>query len=200
MCLFQVAVCWRISQDRLWSTVLTCSVWTRMICVSASQPGSCLLQQGAPKEQLSSKNKRYLRVTVWNSFCKCLSEASVVYWQLHSDYWDVFVVQEDEIKSWHWIKPFSWSHYKEYLVVADRELHRDSSKSLTPVNSERGTQSHKCRWFFDYFAVILHDWMQCSIDTPPLVVKGCLSDGARFDRLIFQESQMLAWPGSVFST
>lgn len=42
--------------------------------------------------------------------------------------------------------------------------------------------------------------MQCSSDTPPLVLKGCLSDGARLDRLIFQEGQMLAWPGSVFST
>lgn len=33
-----------------------------------------------------------------------------------------------------------------------------------------------------------------------LVAMWCLSDGARFDRLIFQEGQMLAWPGSVFST
>lgn len=27
----------------------------------------------------------------------------------------------------------------------------------------------------------------------------CLSDGARFDGLIFQEGQMPVWPGSVFS-
>lgn len=33
-----------------------------------------------------------------------------------------------------------------------------------------------------------------------LVLMLCLSDGTRLRRLIFQESQMPAWPGSVFST
>ena len=55
VCVYQAAAYWRTSLAKLWSTVLTSWGSTRRTCGSASPRGSCSQQQGAPKEQLSSK-------------------------------------------------------------------------------------------------------------------------------------------------
>lgn len=103
-----------------------------------------------------------------------------------------------------------WFFYHADPVQSDEELMIDSQHCTTKPNPHQtvkiGNSSKKCREIYSLFCVCkLHsDMLSCdsvlALILFTLVVMWCLSDGARFDKLIFQESQMLVWPGSVFST
>src|SRR4029434_10124525 len=132
----QVAAPSGTSRARRWSTVPSSWGWTRRTCASASPPGSCSRQQGAPKAQSSSEctthTHKHTQITHYrtHTFTHTLAHTHPDHAHTHTH------------THTHTLACYCFLTYHTQIISQDMDNYSDTRLMQAVSNKDTHTQTH----------------------------------------------------------